>query len=247
VQFGIHSRYPFAQSRGAYRYPFNYPYYRYSPRHYPFGDGPYGPYGSNYGGYSGNAYDPGVYRSRPYFNAPQQFPDAPPAPYAPPPPGAPPQAMVVRPPAAAPLPPPQPADVVPPPRPRQVEEAEAEEAAASSVHARPLPDATQAYGEPVPYSGGSPFNPSYGGGKFYRYYPSGYFLNDMWFGSNRAIQGFGYYPLQNYSYFYGPPSGFGFYGPEYAPQYYNYSVRNFGPYYPGLGGVNNGSAFYQGW
>ena len=44
----------------------------------------------------------------------------------------------------------------------------------------------------------------------------------------------------------GPPSGFGFYGPEYAPQYYNYSVRNFGPYYPGLGGVNNGSAFYQG-
>jgi hypothetical protein len=76
VQFGVHNRYPFAQSRGAYRYPFNYPYYRYSPRQYPFGDGPYGPYGSNYGGYSGNAYDPGVYRSRPYFNAPQQFPDA---------------------------------------------------------------------------------------------------------------------------------------------------------------------------
>src|SRR5262245_40659374 len=49
----FHGRYPFAVPHRAYRYPFNYPYYRYSPRHYPFGNGPYGPYGSNYGGYTG--------------------------------------------------------------------------------------------------------------------------------------------------------------------------------------------------
>ncbi len=30
------------------------------------------------------------------------------------------------------------------------------------------------------------------------------------------------------------------------PEYYNYNARNYGPYYPGLGGVNNGTAFYQG-
>jgi hypothetical protein len=111
--------------------------------------------------------------------------------------------------------------------------------------ARPYIYDSQAYGEPIPYSAGSPFNPSYGGGQLYRVYPY-YNLNDMWFG-NSLIQGFGYYPFQNYSYFYGPPSGAGFYGPEYAPQYYNYVLRNYGPYYPGLGGINGGAGMYLGW
>jgi hypothetical protein len=62
-----------------YRYPFNYPYYRYKPRHYPnwqagryhfgyprpgqypFGVGPYGPNRWNYGGYTGNGFDGRVY------------------------------------------------------------------------------------------------------------------------------------------------------------------------------------------
>src|SRR5262245_28686340 len=176
AQFGVHSRYPFAHPRGAYRYPFNYPYYRYSPRHYPFGNGPYGPYGSNYGGYTGNAYDSGVYGAmpapygiRPRGDAPPPDEDAPA-----PPPGAPP----AHPPA-----------FVPPPRPRQVPQPDAVDDVTSSIHARPLPDAGQVYGEPVPYSGGSPFNPSYGGGQLYRWFPNSYFRNDLWFGSNH-IQGF---------------------------------------------------------
>jgi hypothetical protein len=49
--------YPFGY-HGAYRYPYSYRYYSYGPRHYPFGNGPYGPYGSNYGGYTGNRYTP---------------------------------------------------------------------------------------------------------------------------------------------------------------------------------------------
>src|SRR5262245_23943229 len=65
VQFGASSHYPFARPPRAYRYPFNYPYYRYSPRHYPFGNGPYGPYNSNFGGYTGNAFDAGVYGNGP--------------------------------------------------------------------------------------------------------------------------------------------------------------------------------------
>src|SRR5689334_22701109 len=57
AQIDSHGRYPFGQFLGGYRYPFNYPYYRYTPRRYSFGNGPYGPYGSNYGGYySGNRY-----------------------------------------------------------------------------------------------------------------------------------------------------------------------------------------------
>lgn len=62
-----------------YRYQFNYPYYRFKPRHYPlgapsgypfgfplpgvypFGAGPYGPAPWNYGGYTGNGFDRGVY------------------------------------------------------------------------------------------------------------------------------------------------------------------------------------------
>jgi hypothetical protein len=66
----------------AYRYQFNYPYYRFKPRHYPlgapsgypfgfplpgvypFGSGPYGPAPWNYGGYTGNGFDRGVYGDR---------------------------------------------------------------------------------------------------------------------------------------------------------------------------------------
>jgi hypothetical protein len=219
AQLDSHGRYPFGQYLGGYRYPFSYPYYRNSPRRYPFGNGPYGPYGPNYGGYySGNRYDAGVY-GRP-------LPDAPP-----PPPDV--------------APPPQP-EGVPPPRPRD-DKPGAEDAAAASSPLRPVPNAAQGYGEPVPYSGGSMFNPSYGGGQLYRSDAYRYCIDDMWFGQNHLIQGFGYYPTRNYSYFYGPPSGFGFYGPEYMPSYYNYSTRNFGPYYPGLGGINSGAGFYQGW
>src|SRR5437879_8646756 len=75
VQLDSRGRYPFGQNLGGYRYPFSYPYYRYGPRQYPFGNGPYGPYGSNYGGYTGNKYDPGVY-GRPLPPAPPPPPDA---------------------------------------------------------------------------------------------------------------------------------------------------------------------------
>jgi hypothetical protein len=213
AQLDSHGRYPFGMYRGGYRYPFSYPYYRYySSRQYPFGNGPYGPYGSNYGGYSGNAYDRGVYGTR-------GLPDAP----APPP------------------------DRAAPPRPREEGDSDVADAGAVPLPVQPVPLAAQYYGEPIPYSGGSPFNPSYGGGQLYRIYPYGYGFNNLWFGQNQLIQGFGYYPTQNYSYFYGPPSGMGFYGPEYMPSYYNYSVRNFGPYYPGIGGINGGAGMYQGW
>jgi hypothetical protein len=212
AQIDSHGRYPFGMYRGGYRYPFSYPYYRYySNRQYPFGNGPYGPYGSNYGGYTGNSYDRGVYGTR-------GLPDAP----APPP------------------------DRAAPPRPREEADSDVADAGAVPLPVQPVPLAAQYYGEPIPYSGGSPFNPSYGGGQLYRIYPYGYGFNNLWFGQNQLIHGFGYYPMQNYSYFYGPPSGMGFYGPEYMPSYYNYSVRNFGPYYPGIGGVNGGAGFYQG-
>jgi hypothetical protein len=276
VQFGASSHYPFAQPSRAYRYPFNYPYYRFSPRHYPFGNGPYGPYNSNYGGYTGNAFDAGVYGNGPPRNGYQPQGDAPPLPDDPgPPPGAPRAAPrsrlsngpnfadapaapdeggppadtreappAVRPPA--PFVPPRPTNVVLRPLTSQEAQVLAETGGVPAGPPPTIPRDPQFYGEPVPYSGTSPFNPSYGGGRLYQWFPHAYFLNDMWFGSNRLLQGAGYYPLQNYSYFYGPPSGFGFYGPEYMPQYYNYSVRNYGPYYPGLGGVNNGAGFFQG-
>jgi len=220
AQVDSHGRYPFGQFRGGYRYPFSYPYYRYGPRHYPFGNGPYGPYGSNYGGYSGNAYDPGVYGT--------PVPDTRRG------------ARVPRPPDAPPAEPEE--------KPEEREEAPPEKPArAGGIYGRPLRDAVQGYGDPLPYYGGNPFNPSYAGGQLFRAFPFGYYSNDMWFGSNHLIRGFGYYPTQNWSYFYGPPSGMGFYGPEYMPQYYNYSVRNYGPYYPGLGGINGGAGMYQGW
>jgi hypothetical protein len=286
VQFGASSHYPFARPPRAYRYPFNYPYYRYSPRHYPFGNGPYGPYNSNYGGYTGNAFDVGVYGNgpppngfRPNGGTPPPDDDEPG-----PPPGAPrsttgsrapigprlsgvptgdgedysasgngQEAPAVAPPAAsAPL---RPINVLPPPLTSQQAEILGQTGGVPAGPPPGLPRDPQIYGEPVPYSGNSPFNPSHGGGRLYQWFPHAYFQNDMWFGSNRLLQGFGYYPLQNYNYVYGPPSGLGFYSPpsgfyfygsEFMPQYYNYAVRNFGPYYPGLGGVNNGAGFFQG-
>jgi hypothetical protein len=275
VQFGASSHYPFARPPRAYRYPFNYPYYRYSPRHYPFGNGPYGPYNSNYGGYTGNAFDAGVYGYGPPGNGYRPDRDAPPPDDEPgPPPGAPRGAAgarvpnrpsvsdapvddednptlgngqgtpVVPPPAA--IIPPRPINILPPPLTSQQAEILGQTGGVPAGPSPYLPPDPQIYGEPVPYSGNSPFNPSYGGGRLYRWFPHAYFQNNMWFGSNRLMQGFGYNQLQNYSYFYGPPSGFGFYGTEYMPQYYNYAVRNYGPYYPGLGGLNNGSAFFQG-
>jgi hypothetical protein len=213
AQIDSHGRYPFGMYRGGYRYPFSYPYYRYySNRQYPFGNGPYGPYGSNYGGYTGNSYDRGVYGTR-------GLPDAP----APPP------------------------DRAAPPRPREDDESADTESVAIPIRPVPTTVPMPIYGELVPYSGGSPFNPSYGAAQLYSGYPFGYGMTNMWFGQNHLIQGFGYYPTQTYGYFYGPPSGSGFYGPEYAPSYFNYSVRNFGPYYPGIGGINGGAGMYQGW
>lgn len=250
VQYSMRSRYPFAESQGAYRYPNSYPYYRYAPRQYPFGNGPYGPYGSNYGGFSGNGYDSGVYGSPfagPYGDIFGDIPIAdatddadapePPADIRRPPPGAP--DTVAPPPATI-------------PRSAHYSNDDVVDETGPPIN-RGRPHSyfnSQAFGEPVPYSGGSPYNPSYGGGQLYRVYPY-YNLNDMWFG-NHLIQGYGYYPFQNYSYGYGPPSGAGFYGPnyygpEYMPQYYNYTMRNFGPYYPGLGGINGGAGMYQGW
>lgn len=138
-------------------------------------------------------------------------------------------------------------DAPAPPRPGADDASDVATAGAVPLPVQPVPLAAQYYGEPIPYSGGSPFNPSYGGGQLYRVYPYGYGFNNLWFGQNQLIHGFGYYPTSIYSYFYGPPSGFGFYGPEYAPSYYNYSIRNFGPYYPGIGGINGGAGMYQGW
>lgn len=217
---------------GAYRYPFSYPYYRNRPRYYPFADGPYGPYGSTYGGYSGNAYDSGVYGSRP-------LPDAPPAPPvddAPAGPGA-----VAAPPGA---PPAQRTPVLPP---RQTDRSSAENLAASGCYNWPFPDPSILNGgEPVPYSSGSPFNPSFGGAQLYRMFPYGQHVNDLWFGHNRLINGYGYYPAQTYSYVYGPPSGGGYFGPDTISQYYNYHGRNFGPYAPAYGGALGGGGFYMG-
>ncbi len=226
VQLDSHGRYPFGMYRGGYRYPFSYPYYRYGPRQYPMSTGTNGPYASNYGGYTGNRNSTGIYGSQPLADAPLPPPDAPhPLTDAPPPPP----------------------DAPPAQRPNQIAGIDPENDVGSQVHARPTPNAAQGYGDPVPYFGGNPFNPTYGSAQLYRAFPFGYHSLDMWFGHDRLIRGFGYYPNQNYSYFYGPPSGMGFYGPEYAPQYYNYSLRNFGPYYPGVGGINGGAGFYQGW
>lgn len=220
AQLDSHGRYPFGQFRGGYRYPFSYPYYRYGgSRGYPFGVGPYGPYGSNYGGYSGNAYDPRVYSRPPSDGRP--LPDEPPAP--------------------------PPADPAPPARAPQHNPAEAEDGRASSLHARPAPNAAQAYGDPVLYFGGNPNNPTYGGAPAFRAYPFGYYGNGMWFGQNRAPHGFGHYPTQVYNDPDGPPCGLGSHSPEYTPQYDNYNVRNYGPTYPALGGINGGPGYYQGW
>jgi hypothetical protein len=237
AQIDSHGRYPFGQYLGGYRYPFSYPYYRYTPRRYPFGNGPYGPYGPNYGGYySGNRYDPDVY-GRP-------LPPAPPAPpadeeQAPAEPRGARRAAPPAPPGGIPAEPPQVGNVIvgpalPPP------------VAGPSLDAQPVPHVSQTFGDPVHYYRMNPFNNTYGAGQYFAGFPFGYYVDDMWFGPDRLIYGMGWYPNRNYSYFYGPPSGMGFYGPEYMPQYYNYTGRNFGPYYPGLGGINGGAGFYQG-
>jgi len=104
-----------------------------------------------------------------------------------------------------------------------------------------------AYGEPEQFPGGSPFNPGYGHAQTFRAFPFGHYGDQQWFGPHSLIYGFGHYPNPNYSYFAGPPAGFNVSGPEFAPQYFNYGVRNFGPYNPGLGGMNVGAGFSQGW
>lgn len=222
AQLSSNGRYPFGQFLGGYRYPFNYPYYRYTPRRYSFGNGPYGPYGSNYGGYySGNRYDPDVY-GRP-------LPPAPPAP---------PADEGVAPPAAA--------RAASPPECADIEVPLAPPVAGPGLGPPPVPHVSQTFGDPLNYYRMNPFNNTYGAGQYFAGFPFGYYVDDVWFGTDRLIYGMGWYPNRNYSYFYGPPSGMGFYGPEYMPQYYNYTGRNFGPYYPGLGGINGGAGFYLG-
>lgn len=230
AQLDSHGRYPFGQNFGGYRYPFSYPYYRNRPRHYPFGVGPYGPYGSNYGGYSGNAYDPDVYGSPVPGLAPAAPPDAAPAPL----PGSPP---AVRAPVPSPVVQPGASDV-----------ARGEKMLDSGMQAQLTPSVQgPAYGEPEQFPGGSPFNPGYGHAQTFRAFPFGHYGDQQWFGPHSLIYGFGHYPNPNYSYFAGPPAGFNVSGPEFAPQYFNYGVRNFGPYNPGLGGMNVGAGFSQGW
>jgi hypothetical protein len=214
-------RYPFGQFRGGYRYPFSYPYYRYGgSRLYPFGVGPYGPYGSNYGGYSGNAYDPRVYAL--------PVPDDRPAPDA--------------------LPPAPPADPAPAARPLQDRSSEPDEVSGPSVPVGPVPNAVQVYGNPIPYFGGDPFHPAYGGAQAFQTYPFGYSGDSMWFGPNRAAYGgFGYYRPTLYIDPVGPPSGQGYYSPGNAPPYYNFNMRNYGPAYRTPGGINGGLGYYAGW
>lgn len=228
AQIDSHGRYPFGQFLGGYRYPYSYPYYRYGgPRHYPysFGVGPYGPYGSNYGGYSGSAYDPRVYGRPLPDGAP--LPDAPPAP--------------------PPVNPAPPGNIAPPARAPQNEPAEANEGPGPAVPARPIPNEGQSYGDPIPSFGASPYDQTYGRGQTFAVNPMGFYDTNMWFGQNRLIQGFGYYPMQIFNFPYGPPSGPGFYSPQYAPQYYSFDVRNYGPAYPTPGGINGGPGYYQGW
>ena len=95
--------------------------------------------------------------------------------------------------------------------------------------------------------GGNFFNPTYGSARAYGAYPYGYFGENMWFGQNRLVYGFGFYPTQIYNYPYGPPNGPGYFGPDYAPQYYQFNARNYGPAYPTPGGINGGPGFYSGW
>ncbi len=228
VRIASNGRYPAGQFLGGYRNPFGYHYYRYGPRRYPGGNGPYGPYDSNYGGYSGNRYDPGVNgRLLPRMlldpDAPPD-PEAPPAPpLAPAPPGAP-----IRAPLAVPVPP-----------------ALAQPLPGGPVQA--VPNANMGYGDPAPYSGSPMYSPSYGSSRFYGTFPHGYTNNDMWYGHNGRIPVFNSFPTHNYPYSYGPPSGPGFYSPEYAPEYsvtpFPFVPRNFGPAYPAVGGINGGAGW----
>lgn len=238
AQIDSHGRYPFGQFRGGYRYPFSYPYYRYGgPRHFPysFGVGPYGPYGSNYGGYSGNAYDPYVY-GRPLPNGPS-VPDAPPA--APPADSEPPAS--VKPPVdRAPQ-----ADHGPQSNSPQSNPADAEVAPGPSLLALPVPTETQAYGGPPAYVTRNPLGLIYGSAPAYGTYPFG-FYNNAWFGQNPLIGGFGVFQPQLYGDPYEPPYGPGFYRPAYLPQYAGFNGRNYGPTYPSAGGINPGTAYYYG-
>ncbi|HEY3967986.1 MAG TPA: hypothetical protein VGM05_25715 [Planctomycetaceae bacterium] len=232
VRVASNGRYPAGQFLGGYRNPFGYHYYRYGPRRYPFGNGPYGPYDSNYGGYSGNRYAPGVNgrllprmlldpAAPPDPQAPPD-PDAPPAlPIAPAPPGA-----TIRAPLAVPVPP-----------------ALAQPIPGGPVQA--VPNANMGFGDPAPYVGNPMYNPSYGNGRFYGMHPFGFTNNPMWYGHNGHIPIFNAFPTHNYPYSYGPPSGAGFYSPEYAPEYSvtPFVPRNFGPAYPAVGGINGGSGW----
>ena len=234
VQLDSHGRYPFGQFRGGYRYPFSYPYYRYGgPRHYPysFGVGPYGPYGSNYGGYSGNAYDPQVY-GRPSPSGPS-LPDAPPAP-----------------PSDDPAPS---ANVTPPanrdqqPRVPQSDPAAVEVVPDPRVPLRPGPTESPANGWRPSNFGFIPLGLIYGGAPSFGAYPFGTY-NSVWFGQNPLSGGIGLYQPQGYGDPYGPPSGPGYYSPTYVPQYGSFGGgRNYGPTYPPVGGITASTASYEGW
>ena len=116
-----------------------------------------------------------------------------------------------------------------------------------NVPVRSIPSEGQAYGDQFPYYGASPYNPAFGSAQAFGVYPPAFFNNNMWYGQNRLILGFGYYPLQVDNYSYGPPSGRGYYSHQNVPQYYSFDVRNYGPAYPTPGGINGGPGYYQGW
>ena len=257
AQIDSHGRYPFGMFRGGYRYPFSYPYYRYHlPRQYPFANGPYGPYPPNYGGYSGNMYDRWVY-PRPRVVPPpvRQGPPAtgveppePPDPNEPEPAGQSPPAAA---PGAAVQPTPQPDQQAAPPGAADVLPRRADGSINPydpSIYSNPHLYSDDCWGDPSdPYDMGNPYGPNMGGTLYYGAFPYGIYQDSMWFFGGRGIMGFGYYPQRNYSYFYGPPSGYGFYGPQLYPQYWNYT-RSYGPRYPRGSSINNGiSGFYQGW
>jgi hypothetical protein len=226
AQVGTYGYYPGGRYRGGYRNPFGYPYYRYKPRHYPFAVGPYGPYGSNYGGYSGNGYDPNVYGSTVpgglLGKLPEPDADLPPTPDGNvPSPQATPQDVAE----------PPPAPVRPP----------------ASVRAVPTPqNGPPIVGPPVP-AGPDPFNPTYGAAGNMLMWPPGSWANNMWQRNTGLIYGFGAYPALSFPYVYGPPSGYGYYTPTYAPQYDLSPRRNFGPSYPAAGRMFGGAPYVEGW
>ncbi len=125
---------------------------------------------------------------------------------------------------------------------------EADDGPELGMPTQPTPFAGREYGDPLPQFNGNPYAPTFAGAQAFLAYPYNYLGSNMWYGPNRMIQGFGYFPTRNFNYPFGPPLGPGLLQcSRSAPQYYSFDVRNYGPAYPSPGGINGGRGYYQGW